>query len=44
MAVNRTVLANGTVQPQHGAAYETDIDANWALLDQWMGGRSATLA
>lgn len=40
MAVTRTVLPNGTVQPQHGSAYETDVDANWALLDQNMGGRS----
>jgi hypothetical protein len=39
MAVNRTVLPNGTVQPQHAMPYETDMDANWALLDQWMGGR-----
>lgn len=39
MAVNRTVLPNGTVQPQHSAPYETDEDANWALLDQWQGGR-----
>jgi hypothetical protein len=39
MAVNRTVLPNGTVQPQHATPYETDADANWALVDQWQGGR-----
>lgn len=39
MAVNRTVLLNGTVQPQHNTPYETDLDANAALADQWQGGR-----
>jgi hypothetical protein len=39
MAVNRTVLPNGTVQPGHGTPYEMDEDANWALIDQWQGGR-----
>jgi hypothetical protein len=39
MAVNRTVLANGVIEPQHGVGYETDLDANWTLLDAWMGGR-----
>jgi hypothetical protein len=39
MAINRTVLPNGSVQPQHGTPYETDADANWALVDQWQGGR-----
>jgi len=39
MAVSRTVLPNGTVQPQHGTPYETDEDANFALIDQWQGGR-----
>lgn len=39
MAVNRTILPNGTVKPQHGTPYEIDADANWALVDQWQGGR-----
>lgn len=37
MAVSRTILPRkGFVEPQHGAAYEADVDQNWVLCDSLM--------
>jgi len=38
MAVNRTILPNGIIQPKHGDPYETDLDANWQRIDGFLGG------
>jgi hypothetical protein len=40
MAVSRTVLASGLIQPKHADAYENDLDQNMATLDSdflWSG-------
>lgn len=45
MAIVRTVLPNGAIQPQHGSlGYEQDMDSNMELLDEVVGASGANVA
>ena len=45
MAIVRTVLPrHGIIEPQHGEAYETDVDTNWQTIDANLMSQSDVLA